>query len=60
MEKVYNIDELKFNINTTFLICSKRNSGKSVLVMDLLKNLCENHEINNIILFSETAHYEKE
>jgi hypothetical protein len=28
--------------------------------MDLLKNLCENHEINNIILFSETAHYEKE
>ena len=58
--KVFNIDELEFKINSTFLVVSKRNSGKSILVKHILKNLCENHEVSNIILFSETASYETE
>ncbi len=55
--KVYSIDELDFKQGAFFLITSKRASGKSVLVRDLLKNLFDKYNFDFIVLFSDTAKF---
>ena len=55
--KVYNINELDFKQHTFFLLTSKRASGKSVLVRDLIKNLFDKYNYDFIVLFSDTARF---
>lgn len=43
--------------DTTVLICSKRNSGKSKLVLNLIKDFINNYHFNYIVLFSDTAQF---
>ena len=42
------------------LVSSARNTGKSVLVKNLISFLLTKYEYNFIIIFSDTAQYEKE
>lgn len=60
MENYYNTDvidveNLEIKLNSFIIIASKRASGKTILVKALIKNICDNNEIDNIILFSKTA-----
>mgnify|MGYP001603253134 CR=1 FL=1 len=59
-QNIYNLDDLKIKINTTIFICSKRNSGKTVIVQHLLKKLCDENEVSYVILISDTAKFDKE
>ena len=53
--KVYSVEELDLKEGSFNLVASKRCSGKSVLVRNMVKHLLDLHEYNAIILFSETA-----
>jgi len=52
---VFSIDKLEFVKYAFILIASKRRSGKSVVVSNIVKNLLNNHTINHIVLISNTA-----
>ena len=52
--KVYSIKELDIKQNSFIVIASKRNSGKSVLVKNLMKYLFDNFDFKFSILFSDT------
>lgn len=45
------------NQDTTVVLASKRNSGKSKLVLNLIYNLVSNYSFDYIICFSDTAHF---
>ena len=55
--KVYSIDELDIKQGAFILITSKRASGKSVLVRDLIKNLFDKFSYDFMVLFSDTAKF---
>ncbi len=55
--KVYSIDELDIKQGAFILITSKRASGKSVLVRELIKNLLDKYEYSFMVLFSDTAKF---
>ncbi len=55
--KVYDISELDIKQGAFILITSKRASGKSVLVRDLIKNLFDKFNYDFIVLFSDTARF---
>jgi F0F1-type ATP synthase beta subunit len=54
------IDILKFYQWATLVIISRRGSGKTVLIKNLMHNICGNYTYNCIFVFSETAHLEKD
>lgn len=58
-EPITEIELNKFNFeqDSTYVVCSKRNSGKSVLVIDLIYHLTQKHKYNSIVLFSKTANF---
>ena len=53
---VQSIENLKIAQHSFIVICSKRCSGKSVLVKNLVKDMLDKYEYQLIIMFSETAH----
>ena len=55
--KVYSVDELDIKQGAFILITSKRASGKSVLVRELVKTLFDKYEYDFIVLFSDTAKF---
>ena len=57
---VIDVEDIKIDNYSFILIASRRRSGKSVLVKGLIKNICDNFEIDFIILFSKTAEYNNE
>ena len=57
---ITDIDLLKFYQWGTLVIISKRNSGKTVLIKNLILNICNNFQYNAIFLFSETGYLEKQ
>ena len=52
------IDDLEFYKWSTIVIISRRGSGKTTLIKNLMFNLCNKHDYNCVIVFSETAEYE--
>lgn len=59
-QKVYQIEDLDVKQHSFILIASKRCSGKSVLVRNLVKHLLDLYEYSAILLFSETAELNKD
>jgi hypothetical protein len=57
---ITNINDLIFYQWGTLVIISKRNSGKTVLIKNLILNICNNFQYNAIFLFSETGFLEKD
>ena len=57
---ITDINNLKFYQWGTLVIISKRNSGKTVLIKNLILNICNNFQYNAIFLFSETGYLEKQ
>ena len=57
---VKQISDIDIKQHSFILICSKRASGKTVLNIDLIKNLLDKYEYNNVILFSQTAQFNKD
>lgn len=55
-----NIDNLDLKQFCTIVIASKRYSGKTMLVRNIIKYMFDNYTFNNIIIFSKTAHISKE
>jgi hypothetical protein len=55
--KEIKLKDFDFKQDSTFLLCSKRGTGKTVLVIDLLKVLISKHKYNSIFLFSKTANF---
>ena len=55
--KIYTIEELNIKQHSFIVIASKRASGKSILIRNLLKHLLNEYDYSTIIMFSETAHY---
>ena len=55
--KIYSVNEIDYKQGSFILICSKRASGKSVMVKDLTKNLLDKYEFDFIVLFSDTAKF---
>ena len=47
----------KIKIPTSICVMSKRNSGKSVFVNDLVQQLLVNNKVDSVIVFSATAMY---
>jgi len=54
-DTVYNVGTP--NLNSTSVICSKRNTGKSKLVLNLIYNMVSKYDFQLIVLFSNTAKY---
>ena len=52
--KINTIEELDIKQNSFIVITSKRNSGKTILNKDLIKNLFDNYDFKFSILFSDT------
>jgi hypothetical protein len=59
-DNITDINNLEFYKWGTLVIISKRNSGKTVLIKNLILNICNNFQYNAIILFSETGFLEKD
>ena len=53
---VQSIESLNIAQHSFIVICSKRCSGKSVLVKNLVKDMLDKYEYDLILIFSETAH----
>ena len=53
--KVFTVEEIDFKLGSFNLLASKRCSGKSVLVRNIIKHLLDLYSYSAIILFSETA-----
>ncbi len=58
--KIYSIEELKLEQNRNLLILSRSNSGKTVLIKNIINFYLKNYTYNSIILYSKTAKYETE
>ena len=54
-DKIYCINDLELKQHTFILICSKRNSGKSVLCRHLIYYFVNKYNYDFIVLFSNTA-----
>ena len=59
-ENITPIDDLIFYRWCTIVLISKRNSGKTTLIKNLMFNICNNNNYNAVFIFSETAQYEKD
>ena len=57
-DKIYSIEDLNINQNTMICIFSKSNSGKTVLIRNLLEYLFNKYDFHSIIMFSDTAQYD--
>lgn len=57
-DKIYSIEDLNINQNTMTCIFSKSNSGKTVLIRNLLEYLFNKYDFHSIIMFSDTAQYD--
>ena len=58
--KLNQINDLDIKQHSFILLTSKRASGKTVLLLDLIKNLCDKYEYDFIVMFSESAKFLKE
>ena len=57
---VKSIEDLDIKQHAFIVICSKRASGKSVLLKNLVKDLLDKYEYDLILMFSETAHLQND
>ncbi len=55
--KVYSIEELELKQHAFILISSKRQTGKTVFLRNLIKYYIDKYEFDVIILFSDTAKF---
>lgn len=55
-----NITEIEIKQFCTIVIASKRNSGKSKLVLNILKYMFEKYDFHNIFIFSKTAEFNED
>jgi len=55
--KINSIEDLDIPLYSFILLTSKRNSGKTVLNINLIKYLMDKYEFSWIILFSDTANF---
>jgi len=55
--EILDCENIKIDNYSFILLASRRKSGKSVLVKGLIKNICDNFEIDYIIIFSKTSLY---
>ena len=54
-QKIYKVEELNLKDNSFILIASKRASGKSVLMRNLIKYMTDKYEYDFLVLFSDTG-----
>ena len=59
-DKIYKIEELNLEMNRNLLILSRSNSGKSILIKNLIHYYILNFNFNSVILYSKTCKYETE
>ena len=57
---VHSISDINFVKNAFILLSSKRRSGKTVLLKNILLNIMNNNYIHFIILFSKTSDITKD
>lgn len=55
--KLYSIEELKLEQNRNILILSRSNSGKTVLIKNIINYYLKSFIFNSLILYSKTAKY---
>ena len=55
--KVYNIEDLDLKQGSFTVIVSKRCSGKSVIMRNIVKHLLDIHDYDVILMFSETCQF---
>ena len=55
--KVYQVEQLELKQDSFIVITSRRNSGKSVLMRNLIKHMLDTYEFQFIMLFSDTGHF---
>jgi kynurenine formamidase len=60
IKTIHDIKSINICNDCFILIASKRKSGKSVLTKNLIVKILDDHPIDFIILFSNTAKYEEE
>ena len=53
--KIYNIEQLDIKQHSFILLASKRASGKSVIMRNIVKHLLDIHDYDVILMFSETC-----
>jgi len=53
--KIYKVEELDLKQNCTYVITSKRNTGKSVLTKEIVYNLLSKFDFHFILMISKTA-----
>lgn len=58
--KCYCIEELELQQNRNLLILSRSNSGKTVLIKNIIHFYLSNFNFNSVILYSKTCKYDKE
>ena len=58
--KVNNINDLELKQHSTSVIISKRASGKTKLMLNLIKYMLDKYEFDQIILFSETGQWNED
>ena len=55
--KIYSINELDIKQHSFILLTSKRASGKTIMMLDLIKNLMNRYDYDFIVMFSDTASF---
>jgi len=53
--KIYQVEELDLKQDCTYVITSKRNTGKSVLTKEIVYNLLSKYDFHFILMISKTA-----
>ena len=51
------ISSLDIKHHSFILLTGRRCSGKTVMMLDLIKNLCDKYEYDFIVMFSESAKF---
>ena len=58
--KIYSIDELDFRQHSMILLASKRMSGKTIMVQNLIKYFLNKYDFDIILMISDTARFTKD
>ncbi len=58
--KIYSVNELEFKQHSFVLLASKRMSGKTVMVQNLIKYFLDKYDFDTILMISDTAKFTKD